>query len=153
MGSFKADGRDQGPNRRRDKKNAKRQGFPRLEWLEGRVLLSGGGGGNPVWKPTSTNLADVQNGPMANMGQELIDVYQTFLNSGGDVSQLPAKFPLLQFKGNSVLVGVNSGGGDFNQFTSSLTNLGMQITASSTYYGLDEGYLPITSSPRSPSRP
>src|SRR3954465_2526928 len=64
MGSFKAGGREQGPNRRRDKKNAKRQGSPRLEWLEGRVLLSGDGGGNPVWKPTSTNLADVQNGPM-----------------------------------------------------------------------------------------
>ena len=60
---------------------------------------------------------------------------------------MPAKFPQLQFKGNSVLVGVNSGGGDFNQFTSSLTNLGMQITASSAYYGLDEGYMPITQLP------
>ena len=147
MGSFKAGGREQGPNRRRDKKNARRQGFSRLEWLEGRVLLSGGGGGNPVWKPTSTNLADVQNGPMANMGQDLIGVYQTFLHSSGDVSQLPAKFPLLQFKGNSVFVGVNSGGGDFQQFTSSLTNMGMQITASSAYYGLDEGYMPITQLP------
>ena len=113
----------------------------------GGFLLSGGGGGNPVWKPSSTNLADVQNGPMANMGSALINVYQTFNNLGGNVSQLAAKHPQLQFKGNSVLVGVNSGGGDFGQFTSSLTNLGMQITASSAFYGLDEGYLPITQLP------
>ena len=99
MGSFKADGREQGPNRRRDKKNAKRRGFPRLEWLEGRTLLSGGGGGNPVWKPTSTNLADVQNGPMANMGSELINVYQTFLNSGGDVSQSAGQVPASSVQG------------------------------------------------------
>ena len=129
MGSFKANGREQGPNRRRAQKQAKRRNSPRLEWLENRLLLTGGDGGNPVWKPSSTNLADVQNGPMANLGGDLINVYETYIHNGGDASKLPAKFPLMQFKGSSVYIGVNDGGGDFNAFTTALTNLGMQISA------------------------
>ena len=84
MGSFKANGREQGPNRRRAQKQTKRRNFPRLEWLENRTLLDGGG--NPVWKPSSTNLADVQNGPMANLGGDLINVYETYIHSGGNAS-------------------------------------------------------------------
>src|SRR5947199_10519858 len=125
MGSFKANGGEQGPNRRRTQKQARRRNSPRLEWLENRLLLTGGDGGNPVWKPSSTNLADVQNGPMANLGGTLINVYETYIHNGGDASKLPAKFPLLQFKGSSVFIGVNDGGGDFNAFTTSLSNLGM----------------------------
>ena len=75
MGSFKANGREQGPNRRRSTKSAKRRNFPRLEWLEDRQLLSGG---NPCGSRPRPNLADVQNGPMANLGGELINVYETF---------------------------------------------------------------------------
>src|SRR5437588_12125496 len=96
MGSFKANGREQGPNRRRDQKQAKRRNSLRLEWLENRVLLDGGG--NPLWKPTSSNLADVQKGPMANLGADLINVYETYIHSGGDASKLPAEFPLPEFK-------------------------------------------------------
>src|SRR6516225_974039 len=105
MGSFKANGREQGPNRRRDRKQARRQGFLRLESLEERTLLSG----NPVWHPTNNNLADVQNGPMGNLGGDLVNTYEKFLHTQGDVSQLQTQFPLLQFKGNSVLIGVNDG--------------------------------------------
>ncbi len=43
MGSFKRNGRSQGPNRRRNKANPKRQGFPKIESLEERRLLTGGG--------------------------------------------------------------------------------------------------------------
>ncbi len=114
MGSFKANGGEQGPNRRRAQKQAKRRNSPRLESLENRLLLTGGDGGNPVWKPSSTNLADVQNGPMANLGGDLIKVYETYIHSGGNASKLPAEFPLLQFKGSNVFIGVNDGGGDFN---------------------------------------
>ena len=41
MGSFKANGQNQGPNRRRGSKHSmKRSGFPRVEFLENRQLLS-----------------------------------------------------------------------------------------------------------------
>ncbi len=61
MGSFKAGGSDKGPDRRRGKHHAKRQGFPRLEWLEGRLLLASSvlDGGNPIWAPTNNNVADI----------------------------------------------------------------------------------------------
>ena len=39
--------------------------------LEIRRLLSGG----PTWKPTDTNLLDAQNGPMANLGPDVVKVY------------------------------------------------------------------------------
>src|SRR5262249_39525338 len=140
MGSFKANGRGNGPNRRRGNNNAKRRGTPRLEFLEGRVLLAGG---NPIWKPTSTNLADVRNGPMANLGGDLIAVYQKYLANHGDVASIAKSYPSILFQDSKVGVGLKSLGGDFNQFTSSLQSLGMQITASSAFYGLAEGWLPI----------
>ena len=73
MGSFKANGREQGSRERRNIKHARRRGLLNLEWLlEERVLLS------VVWHPTSTNLADVENGPMANLGGQLINLYEAF---------------------------------------------------------------------------
>ena len=62
MGSFKANGREQGPNRRRNTKSSKRRGFLRLECLEERQLLS------TAWVPTSTNLADAQQRPDGERG-------------------------------------------------------------------------------------
>lgn len=78
MGSFKAGGSDKGPDRRRGDKRSKRQGFPKLEWLEGRLLLATSAleGGNPIWQPTSQNISDIQHGPMANLGGQLITLYQ-----------------------------------------------------------------------------
>ncbi len=64
MGSFKANGRKLGSRERRNVKLARRRGELKLEWLEERTLLST----LVHWHPTSTNLADVQNGPMANLG-------------------------------------------------------------------------------------
>src|SRR5262245_21929050 len=107
MGSFKSEGRDQGPNRRRGiKHKTKRSGFPKVEVLEELRLLSGGGGATgpfpaPYWTPTSTNIGDIRNGPMANMGQDLIHVYQSYLSHQGQVTSLAAEFPWLQFQGSS----------------------------------------------------
>src|SRR5437764_1045862 len=106
MGSFKANGREQGPKRSRDQKQARRRNSLRLEWLENRLLLSGGG--NPYYLPTTTNVSDVEHGPMANMGSDLINVYESSLNAHGNASGLPAKFPLLKFQNNSVMIGLNS---------------------------------------------
>lgn len=148
MGSFKANGREQGPNRRRDRNNARRRGFLSLESLETRTLMDGSGGSafNPLWKPTSNDIGDVRNGPMANLGGTLIKVYQSFVEANGQPRQLSTKFPSLQFKGDKVLIGLNAYK-EFDQFTTSLSNLGMETLSSSAYYGRVEGWLPISQLP------
>src|SRR5207248_1407459 len=98
MGSFKRNGRNQGPDRHRGDRGRRRRGFPNVESLEGRIVLDGGPNG---WHPTSTDLKDVLHGPMANTGQDLINVYQEFLKSG-QVSSLAAKFSYIRFQGDSV---------------------------------------------------
>jgi hypothetical protein len=143
MGSFNASGSDKGPDRRRGKQKARR-GFPRLEWLEGRLLLASSptAGGNPIWKPTNNNIADVQNGPMANLGGQLITVYQHYM-AGKNTLQLQKDFPNLQFKDGAVLVGLTTGG-DISQLGTSVVNMGMQIRAADGGYGLIEGWLPVS---------
>src|SRR5262249_53404675 len=57
MGSFMAKGRNQGPNRRRGNRHTmNRSGFPKVEFLEERQLLSGPDPSlpPPLWQPTST---------------------------------------------------------------------------------------------------
>src|SRR5690242_7966301 len=109
MGSFKGNGRDQGPNRRRRPRGQQSVGFLGVESLERRSLLA-----VTPFQPTNANIADVTNGPMASSGQTLINVYLAF-QKAGDASTLPAQFPNVQFKGNTVAVGVN-GTGDLNAF-------------------------------------
>ena len=122
---------------------------PQLEPVERRLLLTtypGTSLGAQPWHATSTNLADVQNGPMANAGQDLINVCQALQDNGGDAAKLPGQFPLLMFQGDMVNVGVN-GIGDYNTFLTSLRDFGMQISASDPTYMLAEGYLPISQLP------
>ena len=149
MGSFKRDGQGQGPNRRRSKSSPKRQGFLGIESLESRRLLTGGGQTLPApyFIPTSSDISNVQNGPMANMGEYLIGVYESYLSHQGQTSQLPGEYPLLQFQGDSVLIAVNSLGGDFSQFQTSLQNLGLKVVSSSSYYGEVDGWLPVSQLP------
>ncbi len=152
MGSFKTSGRNDGQKRRRDsKRNQHRFEMPMIEFLENRRLLTGGGPTSipaPYWTPTDTNLFDAQNGPMANLGTALVTIYKAYVTSGGDTSGLAAQFPNVYFN-QSGMVGVQlkSLGGDFNQYLQDLTNLGVQITASSTYYGALDGFAPISSLP------
>ena len=123
MGSFKRDGQNQKPNRRRGINGPRRRGdVLGIESLESRTLLSG-------WKPTNNNLADAQNGPMANEGQTLVDLYQSFLKTTGSISSLESQtqFDLLQFKGNSVFLDVKVTG-TFSTAVTSLKDLGMQVT-------------------------
>ena len=95
MGSFKGYGRPEQPSRRRSRKTPKRNGVSRIEFLEDRRLLSGGGTAipAPLWTPTSTNLFDAQNGPMANLGVGLVDIYKAYVQSGGQTSQLASRVP------------------------------------------------------------
>jgi hypothetical protein len=141
MGSFKGTGRNQGPRRRRRTQGQQPVGFLWVESLERRTLLS-----TTPFKPTSTNLADIQNGPMASEGQTLINLYQDYLK-GDSSSQLASLFPTLQFQGSSVSIGVN-GTGTFTSFENALKTLGVQVSSASTTYGLVDGYAPIASLPQ-----
>ncbi|MFO0954056.1 MAG: S8 family serine peptidase [Isosphaeraceae bacterium] len=153
MGSFKANGREQGPNRRRNSKPARRREFLNLESLESRQLLDSGGGSTfvPLWKPTSTDIRDARNGPMANMGSNLISVYQT-LQQTGSAAQVAAKFPAFQFKNDKILVGLTAYK-EFDQFQASLRNLGMEVMSANPTYGLVEGWLPIGQLPTAAQLP
>ena len=142
MGSFKRDGQNQKPNRRRGINGPRRRGdVLGIESLESRTLLSG-------WKPTNNNLADAQNGPMANEGQTLVDLYQSFLKTTGSISSLESQtqFDLLQFKGNSVFLDVKVTG-TFSTAVTSLKDLGMQVTTTGGGYDLVDGWLPISELP------
>ena len=152
MASFSGNGRHEGPARRRGKKNPRRQGLPRIEFLENRQLLatSTGGGGTlppPIWTPTNSNLFDAQNGPMANLGTAAVGIYQAYIQNGSGASQLAAMNPAIEFQNGMIGMQVKSLGGDFNQFLTQLTDVGMQITASSAYYGLVDGFVPINDLP------
>ena len=60
---------------------------------------------------------------------------------------LAKQFPLDQFKGDSVLVGLNAWTGICCQFKRSLVNMGMQVVDTNATDGLVDGYLPISQLP------
>ncbi len=156
MGSFKGYGRPQQPSRRRGHKTPKRNGEFRIESLEDRRLLSGPGDAvisAPLWTPTSTNLFDAQNGPMANLGVSLVNVYEAYVQSGGKTSQLAAEFPSIQFNNGLVGIQLKSLGGDFDQFQTQLTELGLKILVSSATYGVVDGWVPVNDLPTIASLP
>src|SRR5271157_245500 len=149
MRSFKANGREQGSNGRRNKKQARRQSFRWLEPLESRTLLSVG---NPYYTPTTTNLADAEHGPMANLGADLVNIYETYENSGATAAALAAKYPAYEFNGSSVMIGLNSNT-DFSGLQTQVTNLGMQVVAADPSVQLIEGWLPINELPTAAELP
>ena len=86
---------NKGPSGAVTQKQAKRRNSPRLEWLENRLLLTRRQGTRTGCRPRPTS-ADVQHGPMANMGRDLINVTRVFITRTADASRLPAEYPLLQ---------------------------------------------------------
>jgi large repetitive protein len=152
MGSFKGYGRQDGPKRRRGDKNPKRRGYPSLEILEPRRLLSGGTNNStttpgPYWTPTSTNLFNAQDGPMANLGTEPVSIYQAYIQSGGNTSELPSQFPDVMFQNGMVGMNLKSLNGDFSQFESQVIEAGFQVTATDATDDIVEGYAPINALP------
>ncbi len=152
MASFKAFGRKNGPKRGQGQRNQRRFGRPNLEALEPRRLLTQMGptvqsSPVPVWTPTDTNLFDAQNGPMANLGVGLVNVYKAFVESGGNTSQLAAEFPTIFFQNGMVGVQLKTNSPDFSEFVSELTDLGVQVVESSSYYGMVDGYAPVSALP------
>ncbi len=161
MKNFKESGLRAGSGRRRRPRNPRRNALPWAEFLESRQMLSGGVTNPtpipaPLWTPTDTNLFDAQNGPMANLGTTLVSIYHSYSTglaqaavagsqssaSAAVADQLASQFPTVEFHDGLVGMDIKSLGGDFGQFVSQLTNLGMQVTASSADYGIVEGWVP-----------
>ena len=105
MASFKGYDREDGQKRRQGQRKARRNGIPKIEFLERRQLLTGGTNviPSPVWAPSDpSNLLDAQNGPMANLGAGTVGIYAAYVYSGGNTSQLAAEFPTIQFQNGMV---------------------------------------------------
>jgi hypothetical protein len=150
MGNFKGNGRQEGPKRRRGEKNPQRRGTPSLEVLEPRRLLSGGDNTaptGPLWTPTSTNLFNAQDGPMANLGVAPVNIYESYIQSGGNTSQLQSQFPDVMFRNGMVGMDLKSLNGDFSQFESQVIETGFQVTAVDPTDNIVEGFAPINALP------
>jgi hypothetical protein len=90
--------------------------------------------------------APLQGSTMPNVSQDLNTAYNGFVSNGGVATQFPAQYPYLQFQGNSVGVTVK-GKGNFNTLVTNLRASGMIVTASSAYYDVVIGFVPIASLP------
>jgi hypothetical protein len=90
---------------------------------------------------------------MANLGVGMVNVYKAFVQSGGNTAQLPAEFSTIEFQNGLVGIDLKSLGGDFNQFKTQLVDLGVHVTASSSTYGVVEGFAPISALPTIASMP
>src|SRR5262245_12419392 len=132
MSSSNRNGRGRGPGRRGDVLRNRARLF--LEALESRTLLDGGGVPRP-WL-TNNNLADTQNGPMANAGPLLIKAYQdyqaylatgqrdSFATSGSNSQR-----GVVRFDGDNAYLDVVILG-DLRQGQGALSLAGMKITGS-----------------------
>ena len=139
MGSDKRNGRDdRGKGRGKFDPRRNRIGLPGLEGLENRRLLA-------TWQPTSQDIYDVQNGPMANLGANLVGIfreYNNYLQTGAQGVYTPAAAKTVVFRGTNVGVDVR-GIGDFGTFQQSLQALGMNITGTSEAIKTVEGFIPV----------
>lgn len=150
MGSFNGKGRDGGPGRReRASRDRRRPVLPIFEDLEDRRLLTS----PPTWKPTSLDIGDIKNGPLANAGGALIKVYQDYQkytqNGGANAfasSAFNSQAKYLKFLGDYVAVQAH-GFGDLQTYFKSLQSMGMVIGGFDAKTMLVEGLLPIAKLP------
>ena len=116
MASFKGYDRQEGQKRRQGQRKPRRHGIPRIEFLENRQLLTGGTT-TPYPRRSgrrrTRNLLDAQNGPMANLGVDAVDVYKAYLDSGGNTSQLADRVPLDRVSERDGRAGRQEPGGRF----------------------------------------
>jgi len=149
MGSSRENGRRDDSKRGAGDPRRRRLGRPLIESLENRRLLSGGTE-QPRWHPTSSDPFDVQNGPLANLGQDLVTAYHEFVDyeaGGGKGGFASPLFPRIKFNGS--YVGIDARGtGDFASFEQSLQTLGMYVGATDPALGIAEGYFPLANLPK-----
>jgi hypothetical protein len=151
MGSYTG-GRGRDKSRRSGKTKRRRATGVQLESLETRVLLTNT---PPNFIPTSTVLSNVENGPMANEGQDLNTIYQNYQSyratgqSGdfADSAQNSLK-NFVKFSGDEVAVTIYVYG-DMPTYLTAAQKIGLQYTATTTntQYEVVEGLLPISQLP------
>ncbi|MBX6314631.1 MAG: S8 family serine peptidase, partial [Isosphaeraceae bacterium] len=153
MGSVKGNGRDRGPERRREARNPRHRTRPRMEILEGRTLLTGTA--PPDWQKDLVDLTAVKSGPLAKAGQDLVSIYeeyQAFVQGGGGGQFTSQKAGIIRMQGN--LVGIDARGrGDVGDYTTALQKLGMQVQAVDPVNRIVEGMLPIDQLPAAVALP
>jgi len=150
MGSSRDSGRDEGSRRRPgDPRRHRTSGRILLEALEERRLLSGSDPSGP-WHPSNTNPFDVQNGPLANLGQESIRVYQDYVNYEAGPKTAPFYTPqtkLVMVTGEYLNVDVRATG-DLPTYETALKTLGMIVTVDDVPLKEVEGYFPLAKLPQ-----
>jgi len=92
---------------------------------------------------TTTDPGNIQNGPLAKAGQDLITLYEDFQKQGGSATFTSSEQGVVRIVGTSVGVDVHSAGGNFGSLVSAMTALGMQVQAKDATHGIIEGLLPI----------
>ena len=92
---------------------------------------------------TTSDPGDIENGPLAKAGQDLITIYEEFEQQGGSSTFTSSEAGLVRIVGTSVGVDVHSTGGSFANLVSAMTALGMQVQAQNATDGIVEGLLPI----------
>ena len=148
MGSNNDNGRGRdGDRKRRGRLRATR---PSIEGLENRRLLAGG----PTWTPTSVDLADAKNGPLANSGAVLVKVYQDYLRyaqtgATNNFSTSPLNTQRnsgMKFLGDYVGVSAQAYG-DLGQYIVEASKLGLVIGGFDVKARVVEGLLPLANLP------
>jgi hypothetical protein len=129
-----------------------------VETLESREVLSGFSAvqtfsrlmyGLPagVVSPAVATPVTPQAGPnmiLAKMGSVLTNLYNAY-QAKGTVAAISSAFPQLQFQGDSVSVMISTTDrANLNAFVGELKNLGMQVSASNSTYGLVTGNIPVS---------
>ena len=103
------------------------------------------------WTPSTTNLADPVNGPLAKGGASLVNLYQQYLatQQPGATASLATAMSSdsdFQFSGNSIALELlDSGSESLGNFVSDLEALGAQTTDISQTYDAVDAYVPIAS--------
>ena len=95
MASFKGYDREDGQKRRQGQRKPRRNGIPRIEFLEKRQLLTRATrcprrSGRRRTPPTCSTPRTAR---WPTWASSTVDVYAAYLNSGGNTSQLAAEFP------------------------------------------------------------
>jgi hypothetical protein len=108
---------------------------------------------NPTPQPTTPtpapNIDEINNGPLAPLGQKQITIHQEFVafrSTNPTGTFVSSQSGLVRIEGDSVGVDIRAAG-DFNALVTTLTGLGMQIQFSDPNTRIVEGLLPIAQLP------
>lgn len=146
--------RERVPGVKQKSLNSLQSHFRPIEQLESRRLMAVDIGGVfdpdnvPVNTPTTTDLTDIKDGPLANAGQDLINLYRDyrrFMNAGGKESKFDKSLanPLVVKDARVALTVRGRDGVDALQTL--LQNSGSTIIASSEALSAIQAFVPLSS--------